>query len=259
MIYRKNYLLALVLGLSLLGTAYPLQAQEGTKVIHQPVYWFAADIAYHWGPGYALSLQAQERRFLNPGQTPSFKRLERVLPNLRLTKEWGNHWKLGLGQWFFTIAQPADPDLPVNALIPEHRTYMSLTKGWPMGQGERLELRGQSEFRLFRGAGENHFSGAVQRSDYRQRFQVTYSWPLGDQYRLKAGEELHLTMASSAEQSFFDQNRLIMQISRHWGKEGRLKTSAGFIHWWQATGADRTFFARYILRAQLGYRFGTMD
>jgi len=259
MMYIKNHLPGFLLGGLLLTTATCLRAQNELRVLHQPVSWLAADVGYNWNKGYSLILQAQERRFLQFDQEYKFSRLERVMPHLLLTKDLGQDWKLGLGQWFFTIAQPADADLPVTALIPEHRTYLSLSKAWASEQGRRLELRSQSEFRLFREDGENHFSGPVDRQDYRQRFQVTYSWPLGDQLRLTAGEELHLTMASSEDLGLFDQNRIWAQISRHWGDTGRLKTSLGFMHWWQATGAPRTFLSRYIWRAQVGYRWGSLD
>ncbi len=246
-----------LLMVSLLPGPAELSGQEDLQLRHQALYWLGADWGYRWGRGYEVSIEAEERRYFPGAGGAPFLRHQRILPNVYLSKRWGRGWRAGVGQWLFTIARPQDPTQPVSALIPEHRTYLRLRKRYRRSQGAFWQWRLQSEYRLFRGAGEGPFSGPVAREDYRQRFRFTYSWPLGQDWHLSVGDELHLRLATTGSGGLFQQNRIMARFSRRWGAAQRLKTTLGFIQWWQPSGAPRSYYSRYIFRFQIGYRWGT--
>jgi hypothetical protein len=252
----KYRVLSFLLVAGLCSGLQPLQGQANLALWHQALYWLGADFGYRWGGGYEVSIEAEERRYFSATRGATFVRHQRILPNVYLSKRWGAGWRAGLGQWLFTIARPQDPARPVTALIPEHRTYLRLRKRYRRPGGRYWQWRLQSEYRLFRQAGGGPFRGPISREDFRQRLRFSHSWPLGQGWRLAVGDELHLRLATTGTGGLFQQNRVMARFSRRWGAAQRLKTTLGFIQWWQPTGAPRSYYSRYIFRFQVGYRLG---
>ena len=234
--------------------AFTASAQNGKdepiELRHQKVIWTGLAVRADFQGPYSLGIEVEERRYLNFDRGLKTRDQQRVLPNVFLERQLPQNWKIGLGQWIFTLNLPWDPQAEVERRVPEHRSYAYISKSWPLENGQRLGLRLKSERH-----GASHFSGPIVRQDYRQRIKLAYTWPLGKKWRFQASEEIHINVASTGDLGLVHHNRLATNFSRKWGPRARLKTTLGLLHWLQPTDLQRSFYSRYIFRLQLEYRF----
>ncbi|MDZ7845596.1 MAG: DUF2490 domain-containing protein [Owenweeksia sp.] len=222
---------------------------QSFKTTNQELIWLAAKVKWSLQNDWTLSLKYAERRYLSPDRAQ-----QRVVPDLAITKEIGSRTEIGGGLWVFSIFSPQDAAIPIETSIYEWRPYLKFSH--KTGASKNKFLLGlQAEARYFNApTARNHFDGPIASYAYRGRGKIGYEILLSESLKLQLSEELFMNMASNQAISNFDQNRLRADLFIELLPAWQLKI--GYLHWFQPTGEEATYFSRHILTTQLTYTIG---
>lgn len=220
-------------------------AQESLSLRHQTLIWLRGDLEYRINPSWSVTLHIEERRYIFPD-----RQQQRVFPDVFVTRKFKNGLKTTAGLWAFNIYAPGDPYEQVRFDQREWRPYASIG-GTPQAGKGKIKWRIQAEWRIFlEPYASSHFDGPVELNVYRQRFLLGYQWEVGERWSMILAEELHLNPASTDSRAgFFDQNRITLDFVNQ--VSPAIKTKLGFLHWFQPTVVEKTYFSRYILTTAL--------
>ena len=220
------------------------------RTVNQQLIWLGLGVRGHITDNLALQVSAEERRFIFPEA-----RQQRVLMDAEVQYSFANNFKLTGGLWLFEISEPQYRNRKYIGEVKEVRPYAVVSKDWSLNNDHRLGLALKSEYRIFRPVeNEELFTGSVLRKDWRERFKISYTWPLNSKAALIFAEELHLTVASSeANSDLFQQNRLMGFYQRDIIKN--LTGKMGMVYWFQPTGNKDEYFSRAIFSFSLLYQF----
>jgi len=227
-------------------------AQDKT-VLHQSLIWYGLSVEKKLPKATSIGLKVERRDFISPARQHQL-----VIPDLYFTKKFNDHWEMDAGLWVFTIYQPGVAETPVNSKQYEWRPYFTVNYRHQAWKG-LLQFALKSEYRGFNMPdAEDRFHDMLDTYAIRERFLLRYSYKLTPALSARAGEELHLNVAGNRGQGVFDQNRLMADMVYTFSfKESndQLKLNAGYMHWYQPSGANHVFFSHHIITTGIGLVF----
>lgn len=242
MFYAKYKTKLLVLIASFLFSCFPTSSEAQ---IHYTdgLYWLRFQTNLNWDSPWSLSLQLEERRFHSPDRSH-----QRVLPELQV------HYKQGQQEAYFsylnfTIASPQTADLPVFSAVNEQRFGLAYILKKSIDKST-LAFKTLNEYRLF---DSDPLDGDLHYAPFRMRWrnEISYRFPVADNWSVLMAEELHLNWAANGNYQVFDQNRV--SIGLRYFLSSNLISELDYIHWYQKNRSGTEFYNRHILRFTILY------
>ncbi len=218
---------------------------DGKQVEHQKLIWFGYLGNVRFNERWSLTLDLQERRFIQPSAQHQLVMRSYVHRNI------GSGWDVASGMCMF-LNSPNDPLSTSDLLLPELRPHIEFNHKQKTGVLQ-VNHRYRVEARFFHNIENNELGEGYTFAAFRFRYRIGVDWPL---WKVKEGERGPLTLRASDEiminvgdkviNNAFDQNRiaigLLAPVSRTTSME------FGYINWFQQRASGVEYYDRQILR-----------
>lgn len=225
------------------GLAHMAHAQK--EQTHQKLVWFASLTTLKFDPQWAVSMDIQERRFVDPGAQHQFL----VRPTAYRTL--GSGWDVGVGGCIFWQS-PQDPLSTSTLMVPELRPHVELNLRQQL-RYFRVSHRYKGEARFFHNVQDGELAEGYAFGNYRLRYRLGLDLPLikgadrkPDRLTLRLSDEILINAGPNIVSNSFDNNRAYIGLSSN--LTSSLAVEVGFQNWFQERANGRDYYNRNILR-----------
>ena len=239
------------IGFGILALAAVAQG-DGKQVDHQKLIWFGYLGNIKFNERWALTVDVQERRFVDPGAQ------HQVVIRPFVHRTIGSGWDGAAGMSLF-LNSPNDPRSTSDLVVPELRPHIEFNQKQKT-RVLQVNHRYRVEARFFQNVADEDLASGYTFAAFRFRYRIGIDLPLlkaknsdRDRLTLRASDELMVQFGANVVNNSFDQNRIAVGLMVPLGATTAIEV--GYMNWFQqrVTGVD--YYNRHILRFVLMHQF----
>ncbi|MEJ6982012.1 DUF2490 domain-containing protein [Pedobacter sp. P351] len=220
-------------------------AKSQRSVTHQKLVWYGYFLTLQFNEKWYLQTEIQERHFIDPVAQHQFlvrSHIHRTLGSSGLEVSTG---------FCAFLQNPNDPNSTSKLTVPELRPHVEVAYKQKF-KVLTLDHRYRTEARFYHNTNttRTELADGYDFGNFRFRYNLQATipvWKIDDKraFKLKAGDEIHLTSKSKTNRNIFDQNRIYAGVSVD--AKPNLTFDVGYLNWFQKRPAD-DYFNRNIIR-----------
>lgn len=229
-------------------------AQAKKHITTQDLVWFAYTSTYKFNDHWSVSLDVQERRFINPGAQHQF------LIRPTLIRSLGSGWDAGFGGCVFWQS-PQDPYSTSTLVVPELRPHAELNQRQKL-RYFNINQRYKVEARFFHNTEGQELASGYTFGSIRIRYRFGIDVPLVrtadkklDRLTFRVNDEILINAGEKIVANTFDNNRFYVGLASN--ITPGLAVEVGYMNWFQERSSGKDFYDRNIARIAIAQKFGS--